>query len=218
MPGYDSNDYAASVVLSDVLSSQRGDLYALVPAGQGPGRRLQPQSRCPRPGLGYAVAAFPQGANPQPLVDEVRKILAEDVKKGFPSDLVEAAKRQEVTKAGAAEELRVRPGHGLVAGGGGGGPAARPRTTSQAIQRVTVDDVNHVARRYLDLDHAIVAILTPEPSGKPVASKACRRRGIVHAPSTPSPSSCRTGRPRPCAGWKSQSPPCIPSSAPCPTA
>ncbi len=46
-----------------------------------------------------------------------------------------------------------------------------PDDDVQAIQRVTVDEVNRVARRYLDLDHAIVAILTPEPSGKPVASK-----------------------------------------------
>ena len=72
MPGYRSNDYAASQVLSDVLSSQRGDLYALVPQGKAlfAGFSL---STLPEAGLGYAVAAFPQGADPQPLMDEVRK-------------------------------------------------------------------------------------------------------------------------------------------------
>jgi zinc protease len=34
MPGTDSADYAAAQILSDVLSSQRGDLYAMVPAGK----------------------------------------------------------------------------------------------------------------------------------------------------------------------------------------
>jgi zinc protease len=46
-----------------------------------------------------------------------------------------------------------------------------PEEDVQAIQRVTVDQVNRLARRYLDLDQAVVAILTPEPSGKPVTSK-----------------------------------------------
>jgi len=47
-----------------------------------------------------------------------------------------------------------------------------PSDEVAAIQRVTVADVNRVARRYLDLDHAITAIMTPRPSGNPVTSKA----------------------------------------------
>ena len=169
MPGYDSNDYAASEVLSDVLSSQRGDLYALVPQGKAlfAGFSL---STLPQAGLGYAVAAFPQGADPQPLLDEVRKILAESLKKGFPPELVQAAKRQELTQA----ELQKNSVFGLamawsqaVAVEG----RRSPEEDVQAIQRVTVDEVNRLARRYLDLDQAVVAILTPEPSGKPVTSK-----------------------------------------------
>jgi len=34
LPGFDSPDYAASVILGDVLASQRGDVYALGPAGK----------------------------------------------------------------------------------------------------------------------------------------------------------------------------------------
>ena len=37
---------------------------------------------------------------------------------------------------------------------------------------MTVDDVNRVARKYLDFDHAISAILTPQPSDKPISSKS----------------------------------------------
>ena len=34
LPGYDSPDYAAAKVLADVLSSQRGNLYALAAEGK----------------------------------------------------------------------------------------------------------------------------------------------------------------------------------------
>jgi zinc protease len=169
MPGYQSEDYAASQVLSDVLSSQRGDLYALVPQGKAlfAGFSL---STLPEAGLGYAVAAFPQGGDPQPLMDEVRKILAGSLKKGFPADLVEAAKRQELTNS----ELQKNSVFGLamawsqaVAVEGRQSPA----DDIKAIQAVTVQDVDRVARRYLDPNHAIAAILTPEASGQPTSSK-----------------------------------------------
>ena len=169
MPGYQSEDYAASQVLSDVLSSQRGDLYALVPQGKAlfAGFSL---NTLPEVGLGYAIAAFPPGADAQSLLREVQKILADGLKKGFPSDLVEAAKRQEVTQA----ELQKNSVFGLalawsqaVAVEG----RQSPTDDIKAIQAVTVNDVNRVARRYLDPNAAIVAILTPQASGQPTASK-----------------------------------------------
>jgi zinc protease len=170
MPGYQSEDYAASQVLADVLSSQRGDLYALVPQGKAlyAGFSLSP---LPEAGLGYAVAAFPQGTDAQPLLDEVRRRLAETVEKGFSADLVEAAKRQELTSS----ELQKNSVFGLamawsqaVAVEGRQSPA----DDLQAIQAVSVADVDRVARRCLDPNHAVVAILTPEVSGQPTTGKA----------------------------------------------
>ena len=170
MPGYDSPDYAASKVLSDVLSNQRGNLFALVPEGKAlyAGFSL---STLPKAGLGYAVAAFPKGADPSALVEEMKKILAEEVKNGLPSDLVEAAKRREQTKA----DLRRNSVFGyamawsqaLAVEG-----RQSPEEEVKAIQQVSAEEVNHVARKYLDLNRAIVAILTPETSGKPVVSEA----------------------------------------------
>jgi zinc protease len=170
MPGYDSNDYAASVVLSDVLSSQRGNLYALVPQGKAlfAGFSL---STLPQAGLGYAVVAFPQGADPEPLVAETRKILTDYVSNGFPPDLIAAAKRQEVTNA----ELQRNSIQGLamawsqaVAVEGRDSPEEDVR----AIERVTPEDVSRVARRYLNLDNAIVAVLMPQASGQALAAKS----------------------------------------------
>ena len=169
MPGYQSGDYAASRVLSDVLSSRRGDLYALVPQGKAlfAGFSL---NTLPEAGLGYAMAAFPPDADAQSLVREVQRILADSLKKGFPADLVEAAKRQEVTQA----ELQKNSVFGLamawsqaVAVEGRQSPA----DDIEAIQAVTAGDVNRIARRYLDPNAAVVAILTPQISGQPVASK-----------------------------------------------
>jgi zinc protease len=169
MPGYDSNDYAASVVLSDVLSSQRGDLYDLVVQGKALAVDFSLDT-LPETGLGYAMAAFPQGADANSLMDEVRRILLDNVKKGFPQDLVEAAKRQELTTAESKKNsvfgLAMAWSQAVAVEG-----RQSPDDDVAAIQKVTVDEVNRVARQYLDANHAIAAILTPEASGQPVASK-----------------------------------------------
>lgn len=51
-PGSDSPDYAAAQVLADVLSSQRGKLYGLVPAGKALGAAFSYDS-LPKAGLRY---------------------------------------------------------------------------------------------------------------------------------------------------------------------
>ena len=64
-----------------------------------------------------------------------------------------------------------------------------PEDDIRAIQKVTVDDVNRVARQYLGPISSIVAVLTPQPSGAPVSSKsfggtealAGNPNGAVHA-------------------------------------
>ena len=168
LPGYDSEDYPAIQVLADVLSNQRSSLFALVPEGKAlyTGFSL---STLPKAGVGYAVAAFPKGADPSSLEREVRKTLAEDVQKGFPADLVEAAKRNKLTEAEMQKNsvfgLAMAWSQALAVEG-----LQSPEDNVKAIQRVSVADVNRVARKFLNLDHAIVAILTPEPSGKPVSS------------------------------------------------
>jgi zinc protease len=109
------------------------------------------------------------------LVEEMKKVLAEDVKNGLPSDLVEAAKRKEQTKA----ELQKNSvfGHATawsqaVAIEG----KQSPEEEVKAIQQVSVEDVNRVALKYFDLNRTVVGILTPEASGKPVTSEAGTHR------------------------------------------
>ncbi|HKK13250.1 MAG TPA: pitrilysin family protein, partial [Gammaproteobacteria bacterium] len=169
LPGYDSRDYAASEVLSDVLSSQRGRLYDLVPAGKALDAGFELQT-FPETGLGMAYAIFPRGADSGALLKALKARLHQVLSKGVPADLVAAAKRQEKS-AFAFQKTSIS---GLastwsqaVAVEGRKDPAQ----DMSAIEQVSTKDVNRVAGRYLDLDHAVAAVLTPSASGKPVASK-----------------------------------------------
>lgn len=150
-PGYESPDYAAGQVLGDVLSSQRANLYALVPEGTALATGFEGMT-LPKGGAGYATAAFPQGDDGTALIAKMKKIIADYVKNGIPPELVEAAKRHEIADA----EFEKNSISGLA---------------SAWSQAVTVEDVNRVARTYLVNDTALTALLTPRPSGKPVSAK-----------------------------------------------
>ncbi len=169
-PGSDSPDYAAANILSDVLSSQRGKLYALVPEGKALFTQFS-YDGMQKSGLGYALAGFPADGDSTNLVEQVRNILAAEVTNGVMADLVEAAKRREIASA----EFQKNSVYGLamawsqaVAGEG----RRSPDDDIKAIRRVTVADVNRLATGCLKFDAAVTAILTPRPSGKPISSKS----------------------------------------------
>ncbi|HQT26495.1 MAG TPA: insulinase family protein, partial [Burkholderiales bacterium] len=169
MPGYDSPDYAASQVLSDVLSSERGDLYGLVPEGRALSAGFS-LNTFGQTGMGFAAGIFPKGGDPGKLVEEITHVLGNYLKNGFPADLVEAAKRHEV----ASYEFQKNSVSGLASSWSQAVAVEgrqSPDDDVAAIRKVTAEDVNRVARKYLLFDHAIVAVLTPKISGKPVASK-----------------------------------------------
>jgi len=170
VPGSDSPDFAALNILSDVLSSQRGTLYALVPEGKALYAGFQ-LDLMPKAGVAYAIGAFPQGADGEGLTRQISQIIADDLKNGVPADLVDASKRHEL----ADEEFQKNSIDGLamewsnaVAVEG----RQSPEEDIAAISKVTVDQVNEVMRKYLNPDVAITAVLTPQPSGKPISSKS----------------------------------------------
>jgi zinc protease len=170
MPGSDNPDYAAAQILSDVLSSQRGKLYQLVPEGKALFAAFE-YDDWPKAGLGIAIAGFPAGGDSSNLLDQVREILAAEVTNGVVADLVEAAKQREIASA----ELQKNSVSGLASAWSDAVAVEgrqSPDIDIAAIRRVTVADVNRVAQQYLDFDHAISAILTPQPSGKPISSKS----------------------------------------------
>ena len=169
-PGADSPDFAAAQILSDVLSSQRGKLYGLVPQGNALSAEFDYET-LQKSGLGYAMAGFPAGGDSTNLVNEVKEILLAEITNGVSADLVEAAKRREIISA----ELQKNSVAGLASAWSTAVAIEgrnSPEDDINLFRAVTVDDVNRVAKKYLDFDHAITAILTPAPSDKPISGKS----------------------------------------------
>ena len=168
-PGLDSADFAALEVLSDVLDSRRFALFGLVPQGKALDAdfSLDP---LPKAGLAYATVSFTAGQDPKALESSIRAILADVVKHGVPADLVAAAKLQERRAA----EFQKNSIAGFASDWSDAlalYKVSSPDEELAQIEKVTVQDVDRVARKYLDLDHAVTAIMLPRGSGKPVLSR-----------------------------------------------
>jgi zinc protease len=169
MPGTDSPDFAAVHILADVLASQRGNLYALVPQGKALEAEFGLAEAYPKASMAYSVAVLPSDGDAAPVIQEMRKILADYAAKGVPADLVEAAKRREIASA----EFRRNSIPGLaevwsdaLASEG----RNSPDEDVDAMKRVTVEDVNKLAKTYLVDKDSITATLKPAQSGEPVSS------------------------------------------------
>lgn len=169
-PGTDSPDYAASQILADVLASQRGDFYGMVPAGKALGTQFGMVENYPKASVAYGLVALPAGTDASGAIHEMRRILTSYAEKGVPEDLVEAAKRSEV--AAAEFERNSIPG---LADVWSNALAAEGRTSPdedvEAIRKVTLADVNRVAKQYIAEQNSITATLKPVPTGQPVSGK-----------------------------------------------
>jgi zinc protease len=169
-PGTDSPDYAACEILADVLASQRADLYGMVPAGKALGTDFGMAETYPKASVAYGMVALPAGTDSSGPIQEMRGILKNYAEKGVPSDLVEAAKRSELAQA--EFQRNSIPGladvwsNALAAEG-----RTSPEQDIEAIRKVTLADVNRVAKQYLVDRNSITATLKPVPTGQPVSGK-----------------------------------------------
>lgn len=165
MPGLASKDFAAADVLGDVLGSERGELRALVTSGRALSASFSYQPRS-SVGQGFAIAAFPRGGDPAPVLADMRRVLQSIAAGNIPAELVEASKRQELAQlafeadsiSGTANTWsRALSMQGLDS----------PDDLAKAYEAVTVADVVRVAREVLDLNQAVTAVLTPQEGGRP---------------------------------------------------
>jgi len=169
-PGTDDADYAASEVLNDVLGSQRADIYGLVPAGKALDAGFESAEEYRKASVGLAYAIIPTNAKAADIEQSLQSVIANYVKNGVPADLVDAAKRKEI--AAFEFERNSIPGlaeswsQALAVEG-----RESPEQDLEAIERVTVQDVNRLAKQYLLIQSAVVGTLVPQPSGQAVASK-----------------------------------------------
>ncbi len=170
LPGLDSPDFPALDILSDVLSSQRSELYGLVVQGKALGAdfSLDP---LPHAGLGYAAASFAAGGDEVQMDAAIRAILAKTAADGVSPDLVKAAILQERRQA----EFQKNSIAGLASAWSDALALyglESPDSYLARLEKVTVADVNRVARKYLKPAAAFSATLRPENSGNAVASSA----------------------------------------------
>ncbi len=170
LPGSDDPDYAASQILGDVLASQRGDLYALVPANKALEATFQYAAQNTKASLGIVVGVVPVNASLPAIDATLASTVAKTLADGVPPDLVDAAKRSEIAQAEYA-----RNSIGDLASSWAEALASEGRTSPDddiaALAKVTVADVDAVARKYLRPELAVTANLASKPSGKAVTSK-----------------------------------------------
>jgi len=170
MPGTESRDFAVARILIDVLASQRGNLYALVPQGKALAAEFGLAETFPKASVGYSVLALPADSDPASVTQEMHKVVSDYAAHGVPAELVDASKRAEV--ANAEFERNSIPGlaaawsQALAAEG-----RSSPDEIVEAMKQVTLEDVNRVAKTYLVDQNAITAQLKPVPSGEAVSEK-----------------------------------------------
>ena len=169
-PGSSDPDYAATRILGDVLASQRGDLYGLVPQNKALSAGAELWESLPKASVLMAYAAISPDADPSAVIKEMQTILAKYAVDGVPGDLVEAAKKGEVAGAefgrNSISNLATLWSQALADEG-----RQSPDEDVAAIKRVTVENVNRVAKKYLNAESSIAAVLKPARSGEAVESK-----------------------------------------------
>ena len=185
MPGTDSPDFAAASILADVLASQRGNLYAMVPQGKALETEFDLEETYRKASVALGAAVLPAGADAAPSIAEMRKVLSSYAATGVQPDLVEAAKRRVIARA----QFRRNSIPGLadawseaVAGRG----LHSPDEDVERAKRVTTEDVNRIAKQYLSEANSITATLKPVPSSEAVPKQGFGgTEQLTSAPSKP---------------------------------
>jgi zinc protease len=168
-PGLDSRDFAALEVLADVLDSRRFALFGLVPQGKALDADFE-LDPLPKAGIAYATVSFAAGQDPKALESDIRAILTSVAQHGVPADLVAAAKLQE-RRAAEFQKNSIADFASDWSDALALYKVSSPDQELAQIEKVSVQDVDRAARKYLDLDHAVTAVMLPRGSGKPVPSR-----------------------------------------------
>ena len=160
MPGLDDADFLASFVLQGVLGANGGALHELGDEGVALEGEWQSMPYVKEAQLGFAVAALAPGTDPDAMVRKLEAIMTNYRDHGVPSSLFESTKRRLISD----QELS-RNSIGELASDWADTIAVDHEPSiayeQELIGRVTLADVNRVAKRYLDVSHAVIGALTP---------------------------------------------------------
>ncbi len=159
-PGVNSPDFLPSFVLQGILDAQRGPVRALANDGEALDAQWISLPYVPEAQIGLASAALSPSGDPQRTAQRLEGILSGYAQHGVPRELFESTRRQLIT---GQEESR----NSITAlASDWATTIALDREPSIAreqelIAQVSLADVNRVAKRYLDPQHAIIGALTP---------------------------------------------------------
>jgi zinc protease len=169
MPGLLAKDYATALVLSQALGSQRAALFGMGMEGKALYGGFS-MNAMPQAGVGTAVGIFARGSDPQQVLAQMRAILADATAHGVDPELVEAAKRKAIAglefEKNSVDGLANSWSYALAFQG-----LESPDAMKQALAAVTPAAVDALAKTLFNPDGAVTAILTPQSSDHPVASK-----------------------------------------------
>ena len=137
--------------------------------------------------LGFAIAALAPGSDPDAMVRKLEGIMNDY------RDARRAARTVRVDEAPADRRSRAEPQFDRSLASDWADTIALDREPSIAyeqelIGRVTLADVNRVAKQYLDINHAVIGALTPSAGASqsaPPAPAGGRRARIRSANSRP---------------------------------
>jgi hypothetical protein len=116
MPGTDSPDYAAAQILSDMLASQRGDIYGMVPAGKALYASFGVAENYPKASVGYGEMALPAGADATGPINEMRQIIEGLCAEGLAPGPFRRCQAQRDCLRRVSAQLHPRLGFGVVGG------------------------------------------------------------------------------------------------------
>jgi zinc protease len=156
LPGTDSPDYAATVILADILANQRAKLSQLVLTGIATQAGFGLEETYRKASVGIAAVAVAPGSSLRHATRRLRRILNDYACNGVSEDLVDAAKRSELSQrlfqANSISGQADAWSNAIAAEG-----RSSPDDDYEALHRVTQSDVNRVARESL-LDASTISV------------------------------------------------------------
>jgi zinc protease len=161
-PGYDDPAYAASVVLGDVLNSQRCDLFTLVATGKAQAVEAD-VNQWPKAGFIQLISHVAVSTPPRRAIADLEAVIANYRTHGIPAELVEAAKKREIahdrTAASSVFNLAATWSEALAV------EHRTPEDDVAAIARVTPAQVDALLRADFVPATATTAYAVPKSGG-----------------------------------------------------
>jgi zinc protease len=175
-PGIGNADFLPSFVLQSILDSPRGMLHGLVDTGEALDGEWLSFPYTPDAQLGFASAALRPGADPVAMTKRLEGIVSSYVQNGVPSELFESTKRRLISdQEESRNSISALASDWATTISLDGEPSIAHE--QELLAKITLADVNRVAKRYLDPQHAIVGALTPSGSASQSAPPSAPQAG-----------------------------------------